>query len=274
MRQCGLVDIEMILDTRYGVLARMDEEVAESLAASTAYRERTLDNFGVLTGGKIDQCEYDRLYAEKSVETLAASKMSDFVHELRQDVKRALDNMDRGVLIDDITFHVNVWPYQVSVEEMEIIRRAIGRWIPVRAEVVMVNIAPETLTPKYIDTHYEMVALYNHEVWLKHHVQNLLATPIPTVVFLTPQIGDCDEMPAATEEIGNPFLCRSAILVQWIALTYLPTFHVCYSPIIHQLARNLQRSENAHPDDPLQDGELPVVMSSSDSEDLHAQPPE
>lgn len=250
MKQRALIDIALILDTRYGILSRMDEEAADKFVASVVYRERDNDNFETLSEGVFKQEQYDKLDAEKSVETLAFSKMSDFLHELRQDVKSAIGKMERGVLIDSLEFHINVWPYELHEEEMEVIRRAVSSWLPPHAQISMVNINPEMLTPEVLDNNYEMMAWYNHEDWLKHHVDALVKKPIPTLVLLTPQIASSAEVPAPTPEIQNPFLCRSAVLVEFIALVYLPTFHTCYNPLIHQLARNLQHSIDAHPDGP------------------------
>lgn len=237
MHQRGMIAIDMILDTRYGTLKMMDPVLAEVIAASDAYRLRYHDNFSALNE-EVDQARYDELYRNRDGDTLYHSDMTDFVYMLRRDARAAIPQMARGVWFNELSFDINVWPYDLSAGEMETIRRAVARYIPTPAKVGVVNIAPEVMTPEYVKNHYEMMAWYNHEDWLGPNQDKLIAHPLPNHVLLTPMIASSGVVPEATNEIRDPFKAREAILVQFIALNYLPVPFVCTNPAILQELRN------------------------------------
>lgn len=239
MRQRALIDIDLLLDTRYGTIKRIDETIADALVGSNLYRERHHDNFDLLTNGKIDREVYKALYARRDEETLFNSKMTDFVYHLRTDILKGLDNMDRGVLIDSIEIDINTYPYNLDPESAEVIRRAVAYYIPPPAKVNLVRLSPEALTPAYVDGAYEMLAYNNHEDWLGPNQELLLKKPLPLLVMLTPMIASSGEVPEATHEIRNPFSTRSAILVKFIALHYIPTSYSCHNPLV---AKEIERA--------------------------------
>lgn len=243
MKQRALIDIEMILDTRYGVLSRMDPVLAEELVRTDRYRNREHDRFDRLTDGRIDQTEYERLYNERSVETLLFAKMTDFVYGLRRDIANFGIQQAAAADIERLEFHINAYPYNLLEEEAEIIRRAVARYLPPPADVCVVNTPPQDLSPEVVFNSYEMLAFYNHEDWLRHHyADTLLKTPLPTTVLITPRIASSGVVPAPDKELQDPFMCRSALLVQWIALTYIETSNVCYNPFVFDWIEKRQSS--------------------------------
>lgn len=246
MKQRGLVFIDMILDSRYGIVRQLsDDSVAELLAESDVYRKRHVDSFNALTNGVVDDEAFKAAYAARDVETLFHSKMTDFVYHLRKDMEEGLLDMMRGVLIDGLVIDINVWPYDLDARSAETIRRAVAYFMPSEVVVNMVNFDPVNLTPKFLEGAYEMMAIYDHEDWLKHHIETITTTtPIRNFVLLTPAIASSGVVPEATAEIRNPFLCRSAMLVHFIALHYVTVGWVCYNPAIRQSIQN-QRQQAA-----------------------------
>lgn len=248
MRQRALIDLAMVLDIRYGVLSRMNQEYADELADSEVYSNRYHDDFGSLSNGIVNQEEYVRILNEHDPDTLFFCRMSDFMLEMRMDLKAGLTKVDRGVFDIDFMFDINTWPYKLGAEEQEVIRRAVQRLLSHPAKVTMVDLPPEFLTPQYVESTYEMMAWYNHEDWLGAHQNALIKHRLPTTVLLTPQIATSNVLPEQVEGIGNPFMCRSAMLVKFIALHYINTRLVCYNPNIKRLVESHRRSEAAPPD--------------------------
>jgi len=234
MRQRALVDVDLLLDTRYGTIKRIDETIADTLVGSNLYRQRHHDNFDLLTNGLIDRAVYKDLYAKRDEETLYHSRMTDFVYHLRQDVLHGLENKDRGVLIEDLEVDINLYPYDLADESAETIRRAVAHYLPAPVNVNVVRLSPEALNPTYVDNSYEMLAYYNHEDWLIPHQEALIKHPLPTTVMITPMISTSGVVPAPTQEIRDPFLCRSAILVKFLALQYVEAEKACYNPLVRE----------------------------------------
>ena len=249
MKQRALVFVDMILDSRYGTIKQLSEELAELLVMSSAYRSRHHDNFSEITNGAVNDAEYQKLYAARDIETLYHSKMTDFVQHLREDMLEGVTDMLRGVQVDSLTVDINFWPYKdVDEHSMETIRRALSYFMPPQVTVNTVRLTPEFLTPAFLDNSYEMMAIYNHEDWLGPQTQALLERPIRDFVILTPQIASSGVVPEATDEIGNPFLCRSAMLLKHVQLHYIDVGRVCYNPVIRQLIRSQRQQEHLPPD--------------------------
>jgi len=234
MRQRALIDIDLLLDTRYGTIKRIDEKIADTLVGSNVYRERHHDNFDQLTNGQIDRKVYQDLYARRDEETLFHSKMTDFVYHLRKDIIQAIGNLERKVTIDSIEVDINIWPYDLDKASSEMIRRAVAYYMPPPAVVGIVNMSPAALTPTYMNNSYELMAYYDHEVWLGPNQEALLENRIPLMTMLTPMIASSGIIPPSTSTIRDPFACRSAMLVKFLALTYIPTSQVCHNPLIEQ----------------------------------------
>ena len=245
MKQRALVFVDMILDTVYGTVRQLSEELAELLAMSPRYRLRHHDNLSELTNGAINDAEFHKLYAARDIETLYLSKMTDFVQHLREDMQEGVNDMLRGVQVDSLTIDINFWPYMdIDEHSMETVRRSLAYFMPPQVIVNSVRIDPGFLTPTFLDNSYEMMAIYNHEDWLGPQTNALLEHPIQNFVILTPQLASSGVVPEATEEIGNPFLCRSAMLVKFVQLHYIDVGRVCYNPAIRQLIRSQRQQEH------------------------------
>lgn len=246
MKQRALVSIDLILDTRHGTLRRIDEKAANALVVNPAYRNRMTDDFHSLSGGVIDNAQYKELYSKRDVETLALSRMSDFVFYLRMDIKQGMKPVDRGVTDTVFTIDINIWPYDLLPPEIKRIRRAVAHYMPTPSVVNVVNLPPAQVTPAFLDDNYEMFAYYDHEDWLGPQTDALVKHPLPTTVLMTPMISSSGVIPEPTDEIKNPFLCRSAMLVKFVALHYIPVEYACFNPFILQHLRNSKSQASAH----------------------------
>lgn len=245
-KQRALIDINMLLDTRDGVIRQIDSKIADALVGSNVYRKRHHDNFDLLTNGQVSREQYQEMYNAFDADTLGASKMTDFVYHFRQDMVEAANRMERGVGITDISVDINLYPYNnLMPEEITILRRSIRRYIPSTIPVNMINVPWSEITPSIVNRSYEMMAIYNHEDWLIPNQKLLIEQRLPTTVLLTPTIASSGELPPPEEGVENPFSARALVLVKFIALTYLPTEYVCHNPFIRLELQNLKRQEQS-----------------------------
>jgi hypothetical protein len=234
MRQRALIDIDMILDTRYGTLKRIDEKLADALVLTNLYRDRTDDHFDLITNGAIDREQYKALYAARDSETLFHSKMTDFVYHFRKDINEGLTRIDRKVDIESIEVDINVYPYNLEAHEADVIRASMEHYFQWPAVVNIVRLAPEDLSATYVDNSYELMAYYNHEDWLGPNTQSVIDKRIPLVTMITPRISTSGNVPKPDQQIRDPFATRSAYLVKFLALHFIPTSWACYNPFILQ----------------------------------------
>lgn len=262
MRQRALVSISMLLDDRYGTMALIDRQAADEVIKSKYYRERYVDNFEILTKGKIPTDQYLELYRNRNGDNLHYARMTDFVYFLRNDFEEAsMKFIDRGVSDLKLVLDINMWPYEdLSSQERELIVRSVSYLMPPNVDIQAVYIEPKQLTPAYVDSTYDLMAWYDHEDWLKEHVDDeamrtttsVLKRPIPDVVLITPTIASSGDIPQVTDEIRDPFACRAAFLVRSIALTYIPTFQVCHNPAIPLHVYSSRLKEPVPPEHPPQ----------------------
>lgn len=257
--QRALIDIDMLLDTRYGTMVRMDPDMAEIIASTEYYRFRQHDNFETVSNGEITWEAFKKLHTARDVETLFHSKMTDFVYELRKDIKAALPALDRGVEFDVLHIYVNFFPYDLTEGEREIIVQSIQHYMPMPTQVHGANIPWKSLTPAMIERQFEMVAIYDHEDWLSHHTQTLLQHAIVANTIMTPRISPLGVDPKGEAGYNDPFGCRAAVLLEWVSLVHLPTSWVCYNSAMFQAIHSRQYSEPVPPEHPPQEPASPEV---------------
>jgi len=232
----ALIDIDMVLDSRYGTLKLIDEQVADELVSSEAYRRRATDNFDEMTGGRIDLQEYKDLYAARTGDNLYFARHTEFVYHFAKDLRGGVAKMDRGVLTGQFMVDINIWPYDLSDQEADNVVKGLRHHFPISCETNWVNLSPETLSPQYVEKSYELLAYYNHEDWLGPNTEALLPPEnrLPTTVLMTPMIASSGKIPELTKIAKDPFAARAATLVKFIALQYLQPSMVCTNPAILQ----------------------------------------
>lgn len=227
MRQNALIDIAMLIDTRYGTLLQIDPEAAVEIVKDEWYLTRDTDDFEKVSGGKLTNAAYKELYAKHDVKSLVYGVMTDFVVNLRTDIKQGIGDIER--IHSDVVFslEVNTFPFDLLPQETEVIKVAIERLLPVSAEVKMVYIDWRDLTPPILTSRYEMMAIYNYEDWLSHHVDGLSQHPITDFCLITPRIAVSGVVPKPSKDVGDPFMALPMVMSRYIQIIQVPSGWVC-----------------------------------------------
>lgn len=233
MKQRALIDIQMILDTRLGVLARMNPIAANAIARSSWYHSRDTDRFDLVSGGIIDLEEYRSIANKYEVETLLNSVFTDYVYLLRKDIEEIYPKTEFKGIDGRIEFDINVYPYKLLESEKEILKRAVARYLTEPAVVRVVNIAYALLPPGALTNNYDMMALYNYEDWLKYHEVALFKFPIQDFTIFYPRIAHSGEVPETDEFFNDPFQTIPLVLCEHIQLHPLPTMLACWNPNVY-----------------------------------------
>lgn len=221
MRQCLLVELDCLLDTRLGTLIKMDESVAEKVVQSN-YQVRDSDRWNELVSD-VEQEDYDYLYRKRDVETLKLSKLTSMIPMLGKMVADIQESALNDIEDDRVQIHINSHPYKLSKLDQEALKDALLFHLGGVVELTFVNIPLIGLMPDMIGDTYDGVILYDIDSWLKKHQGALMENRIPGVVFMCPAIY-FNEKPNADqlrEEIGEdvtPFQAIEMVLSEYMSL--------------------------------------------------------
>lgn len=257
MRQRALIDIQMILDTRLGVLARLNPQAANKIVRSEWYHQRDTDRFDTVSDGLINIEEYRALAGKYEPETLVESLFTDYLFLLRKDIEEVFPKTDIKDITGRIQFDINVYPYKLLDSEKEVIRRAVARYLTEPGEVKVVDIAYHLLSPGSLNDNYEMMALYNYEDWLRYHEEALYKTPIREFTLFHPRIAPSGDVPKDDDVFNDPFTVAPLVLCEHLQLHPIPTSWVSWNPEVYDKLIS-------HPDSHPHSEAVPPEQSPSD----------
>lgn len=234
-----LIDLDSILDTRLGTLAKIDPELVEK-NLNTDYLKRDRDCF---TG--INESAFKEAYAKRDVETLALSKITNiFKFLIPGIILPKLDATSPHNANKKCTLEVNVFPYQLDKEVIDEIQKAISVWLEDIVPVRMVHYDVPSLTPKHCKDNYTEIISYELEQWLNYHyncdnwssVEKMASSVvrIPQLPFITPalmrgEIFKPEEFPEELKQLGHPLKAFSFMTSMIVKLEFIDV--ECFSII-------------------------------------------
>ncbi len=214
-----LVDLDAILDTRIGTLARMDEDVATEIVKSKKYIERLTDRFSSINL-LVDDAKYSDLYLKRDERTLAKSLISDVVYTLSLGLQELGGIYDRGIIEGELEVTVNTYPYSLSEDKIKIILDGLGCYLPLHVKVTSVNLSPWHLSSEALSKSYMEWYCYDIEPWLLINTNGLLTNRAPEVKVHLPRISTSGELPERDPLIPCPFKAREMVLREFLDITY------------------------------------------------------
>lgn len=222
MRQCILVELDCLLDTRLGTLIKLDESVATEVIKSD-YHLRESDRWNELVDIEVDQAGYDYLYRSRDVDTLKLSKITSLLPVLSKMLADVCESSLSDIESEGVQLHINYHPYKLSDTDIEALKQALRYHLTLPVELSFVSIPMVGLMPSVVKDTYDGVIMYDIDGWLKKHQNALIECAMPTVIFMGPAIY-FNEKPTAEqvrEEIGDeytPFQAIEIVLAEYIAL--------------------------------------------------------
>ena len=181
------IELDAILDTRLGVLWQMDSKKAEGLLYN-GYHQRQIDNFSLLDS-TIDHNEYLANYAKRNVETLKVSRLTNLVYLINRISIDLEDEGLRGPKVDGVEVTVNIYPYDLSAVEADVLKDSVQSHLGLMTGVNVISEPLTSLTPKVIKDKYSAIILYNFRDWIsKLNPDDLVAHKFPTIRVIAPAI--------------------------------------------------------------------------------------
>lgn len=176
------ISLDCLLDTRLGTIAKHNDELAVKLLLN-GYTQRNIDSFE-----ELGQEEFDKLYAERDVETLQRSVLTNVILLLKGIVKGTYDDLFTGGQNEGVEFVLNTYPYDLTEEEISLMVKSISVKTFKSASVKAIYVSDEFLTPAYCKENFTMMIMYSYAQWLEMHVKAFETVRMPKVAILAPAL--------------------------------------------------------------------------------------
>jgi hypothetical protein len=211
--QAIYVELDVLLDTRLGTLARIGQDVAARILGTGSYHTRQSDDF---EGVSKDQ--FQELYSARDTLTLAHSTVTGAILWLKRLAGVLADQAIERPYHDGIQIVVNTYPYQLTSEEQGQMVEAIAAWIrtTVTTKVELVSIATKDLTPLHCKSSYAMMMIYDYQLWMETHSDAFKQHRLPEVTLFGPMIyahkvPTAEELEKAVKEAAHPFMATEML---------------------------------------------------------------
>lgn len=192
-----LAELDVLLDTRMGTLATIDEKLI-SLAIKNGYHNRLTDTWSYLNLN-VDQDDYKKRYDDRGLEVLSMSKPTAILEAvnlmLNKLAQRAINTPLNGIP----ELHVNTYPYLFEEHVKEQIINAVMYYLPMDIEVKTTYISPDDLTPDVIRKEFSGIIMYDFDTWLKLNQKRIGKTKLHDITFIVPALHYNGVIPTSSE---------------------------------------------------------------------------
>lgn len=231
MKQGILVELDALLDTRIATLASLSKEAAIQ-ALEGEYHTRPSDEFDHLQSIVTDE-EYQEAYRNRTVDVLRASLITPMNFLLSEMVKRLEKvHVYAQTRAESVEVTINVYPYQLTAEEMEDIAIAVYARTGYITPIKTISIPPQQQTIDWINREgYVTLIVYNFQEWadgvlavLDKHPENApgVTLLVPGLLKTVKGIPKPEEMVDGAGNQTNPFEATSMLLAEVIGIDFLP----------------------------------------------------
>lgn len=208
------IELEVLLDTRLATLSRLDHQAAE-LIFHTSYQTRDSDWFE-----GVDMEAYQQLWKTRDRNTLLKAQPTAGLGMVRVLVEHLIQEAVQMNSPYSGAFKVvvNTYPYQLGVEELDVLGRALALRLGVRVPVELIRLSPAEMTPAHVRSHFRLLVMYDYDSWMSTHYdidpnrdgikgvsEKLLLNVTlfaPAIYFKKPPTDD--EVKQAVKEVGHP----------------------------------------------------------------------
>ena len=184
--QCILVDLDFLIDTRMGALAKLNEDFVVPVMKK-GYWKRQHDFFNRLYS-KIDMEKYNEIYRNRDWEVLARSRLCNSILWLNALTRK----MERRIADTPYRFpvvvYLNVYPYELTDQEIHVLASAIQNKLAITTEMRVIRKSNKELTPAWIKKSVALLAKYDGDDWLAEQGEALTKEPLPTITVVLPAL--------------------------------------------------------------------------------------
>lgn len=225
-----MVSLDCIFDTRFATLFNMGKE--KMLAAfDESYYSRPSDVFPGIT-----REEFKAAYDKRDKSILSSPHPTPIMEMVTQFVLETNANVSTTPYHFVPKIIVNVFPYVLTAEEQRLIGAGISGITNGDADIEIVSMSHEDLTPKFVKKNLSMLVMYDYHLWLELHSvnENFKFVTCPEVTLIGPMLSHNDRPDPAEiikcDEFGiTPYQAIELTVSPLINLKLLPIEHFCLS---------------------------------------------
>ncbi|MNV87919.1 hypothetical protein D3C71_1820790 [compost metagenome] len=89
-------------------------------------------------------------------------------------------------MVTDVKLTINFYPYKLTEEEIEAYLTNISVFVNNEVQLTHVWLAPEEITPAYLDADYSAYILYDYNLWMGLQEHRFHDKVIPSVTVFAP----------------------------------------------------------------------------------------
>lgn len=218
LNQNVIVDLDCLIDTRYGLLYQCwggRVNAVDMQKYCERKTSRVWEHFGVL------EEEWKAAYAKRSVETLLKSAPTLMSVYLQNILTPAIMQAMSSPIHNKPTLTVNYYPYRLEEWEVEDVKASVQEFVGKDVSVKCVYIPTYEFTPEMIKREFNGWILYDLLEWLTMHNEALAKTPMPDVTFFIPSVinvGDENSEEVNIQGEGSPFSVLKASLSEFVLI--------------------------------------------------------
>ncbi len=249
-----LVDLDALFDTRLATLDSLDPLLA-AFALKNGYLEREDDNF------KYCPLElFQQVYRVRDNETLGRSYMTKVKTIVLDFMKDAVAQLKSDTTRNYVNIYINVHPYKIAQDAAGELLKPFHEAVNGRANVHLVNVAPDELTPEICKKHFSYIIKYDFMEWILLLGKSgaIQKNPMPEVTLIAPRLyqsGKPEDVDMEGEIRGKlePHQCAEFFFAQFIKVEfYIPQLFSASldKGFIDSYLAEIARSQKASKDQP------------------------
>lgn len=221
------VELDTILDTRLATLFEFGDEVAKHNLLN-GYHGRLMDVFkGVSESQYVEKYKNrNKSYLKNAIGTPILYFIKDFIKKTHQNSINSPFQLTPKIVI-------NSYPYVLTDDEAEVIIKSVRDVTLGYADIQMVHMTHEEITPQYVRENLSILVIYEFHQWLEMHCANgnFKKTSCPEVGLIGPRVL-FKRPPAGYKIEQDPFEAFETLAEPFIRLALFPAEH--FSSLIRQ----------------------------------------
>lgn len=212
------VELDCLFDTRLSLMYDIDKNIMRDMISTGKYHSRIMDQFGYLSV-RMFRTIYNYRNAntlDNPVGTLINDVIKDYCIEATITAKSYEE-------YNKINVYVNIYPYNLTEEDIELLRMGISNSIKIPVNVEIIYKPYTEIEPDFIKNNIGMMIMYDGLLWVEHFTSNgeLLKNSLPDVVLMTPMLLHRNLLIKKTE-LTNFFNDVEKSVAMLIQLAYVP----------------------------------------------------
>lgn len=224
------VELDCLLDTRLGTIAKIDPELVATTLTNEDYYTRDCDEFE-----GIDKAVFKEAYANRDKETLALSGATGFCLELGRIVLDLVAESHHNPLRGQVSVVVNVYPYQLTDDEKLMIKHSVTYHTQETVDIDIISLMPTFITADFFREDYVVAVFYDYQQWFESQMKNIAERPLLDLSVIAPRLFYTDK-PTDVEELKemgdseNAFAAMELLTRGCFDLNLVDVQHFCIIP--------------------------------------------